>query len=809
MKALACTYAIALHAVLATAAQIPPPPKPDCPLFHTFNPATERAAWKPMELSPPVSVVAVGDARVLEMHCPFDTAKIERASWDLAVPLDMAACQGIRFSVYSPDPAPISSCTAYLKSGGGWYALGFSVPSEGGWHTITLDKDAARIEDKPAGWGRIDTLRLSAWRGKDAPATLYLANLGLLGADAPIVLVRAESAAKTSPSEVKGIEMFCQAMAKTLESLGLPYCTISDLDLTAQRLQNKSLLILPHNPGMPDDVADHIAAFLKRGGKLICFYSLPSKLRDVVGIGGGRHVKPSSPDQFAAIGASGDVLRGAPPIVKQRSWNISEALPVEGKSRAAAEWLDAQGRSTGQAAVVVSDNCIRMTHVMLEDDATNKRALLLAMIGHFLPNAWRDSVEHRLAQIGRFGPYKTFDEAKTQTLSLAAGDQRVRDAVEQVSRLRDDAAQLSSQGKHTEALAAADKACRIMLQAYVAAQKPLAGEHRAFWCHSAFGVDGMTWDQAIKTLADNGFTAILPNMLWGGVAYYDSKVLPVAPEIQSKGDQIAQCLAACKKHGIQCHVWKVNYNARHHSPKAFVDEMTRQGRTQVRFDGKPEQWLCPSHPENQKLEIDSMVEVATKYDVDGIHFDYIRYPGNHTCFCDGCRERFEKAIGEKVDGWPNAVRRDTKYQERWNDFRRQQITAVVAGVAQAVRKAKPNVKISAAVFNNWPTHRDTVAQDWKLWCEKGYLDFVCPMDYTRDSRHFDKMVGLQVQWAGKVPCYPGIGLSVWRDGDICRLIEQIDITRKHKTGGFTVFNYGATEANEILPLCGMGITRKP
>ncbi len=35
-------------------------------------------------------------------------------------------------------------------------------------------------------------------------------------------------------------------------------------------------------------------------------------------------------------------------------------------------------------------------------------------------------------------------------------------------------------------------------------------EHRAFWCHSAFGVDGMTWDQAIKNLADNGFNAILP-----------------------------------------------------------------------------------------------------------------------------------------------------------------------------------------------------------------------------------------------------------------------------------------------------------
>jgi uncharacterized lipoprotein YddW (UPF0748 family) len=92
------------------------------------------------------------------------------------------------------------------------------------------------------------------------------------------------------------------------------------------------------------------------------------------------------------------------------------------------------------------------------------------------------------------------------------------------------------------------------------AQWPLPGEFRAFWCHSAFGVQGISWDEAIGRLADNGFTAILPNMVWGGAAFYASKVLPVAPQVESRGDQIAQCLAACRKHGIQIHVWKVNWN---------------------------------------------------------------------------------------------------------------------------------------------------------------------------------------------------------------------------------------------------------
>ena len=204
-----------------------------------------------------------------------------------------------------------------------------------------------------------------------------------------------------------------------------------------------------------------------------------------------------------------------------------------------------------------------------------------------------------------------------------------------------------------------------------------------------------------------------------------------------------------------------------------------------------------------------MLEIARKYDVHGLHFDYIRYPNRQGCFCKGCQERFEKVINEKVKTWPNDIRSNDSLHEKWLDFRRQQITNVVAAVAQRGHKIRPNLKISAAVFNNWPIHRDEVGQDWKLWCEKGYLDFVCPMDYTPTNSHFQRMIEQQLTWAGKVPCYPGIGLSTWTDRtDIVKLIEQIDITRKLKTGGFTIFNYAPTEAREILPLLGKGTTRK-
>jgi uncharacterized lipoprotein YddW (UPF0748 family) len=356
-------------------------------------------------------------------------------------------------------------------------------------------------------------------------------------------------------------------------------------------------------------------------------------------------------------------------------------------------------------------------------------------------------------------------------------------------------------------MAASQAAAHDMLRAWCLSQPSQPGEHRAFWCHSAFGMAGKDWDESIKQLADSGFNAILPNMLWGGVAYYPSKVLPEYPELAEKGDQIAACLAACRKYGVKCHVWKVDWNMGSRTSKEFAAKMVAAKRVQVSDTGEvKDRWLCPSHPENQALEVAAMLEVARNYDVDGLHFDYIRYPGGHFCFCDGCRTRFEKRIGHKVANWPADVKTDKALRQQWLDFRRSNIDTVVRQVSEQARKIRPGIEISAAVFRNWPVDRDNVGQDWKLWCDRGWLDFLCPMDYTESNATFRNQVKAQLGYAGKVPVYPGIGLSCWRDPqDVVKLVEQIEITRRFKTGGFTIFNYDASMEG-VLPLVSLGTT---
>lgn len=772
--------------------------------------AAARSLWKPMSGTAEVSVEQRDGRTVLKMPCNFRGTRIDRASWDRSLHLDLTDARGVAFGFLCEDVSPVSSFVLYLRSGDGWYTASFNAAASTGWNTIRINKADTQIEGTPAGWSQIDGLRISAWRGTDQNTAFYLRDLGTWGSAGSVVIVRGESAAAVAPNELGSVCEYTAAVADKFDALGLDYSLLSDRDLTGERLKGIRLVILPHNPQMPDAPAATLEKYLRGGGKLMSFYSLPGKLQAATGITLGRHIGQKQPGQFASIRPSKDSpLADMPPSTGQASWNIVQAKPTNGRARVAADWFDSAGRPTGEAAILVSDNAVHMTHVLLSDDPATKRRLLLAMAGHLVPELWAQASLASVRRIGRMGPYNDLADARQKITQSGDEVAKATANMDQAKELAAKAEALSRSGQHAQAMAIAEEANQFVLKAASLVQKPRAGEYRAFWCHSAFGVAGMDWDHAIKLLADNGFTSIQVNMLWGGVAYYDSTVLPVALEVRERGDQIAQCLAACKKYGIQCHIWKVNFNMGSATARSFAERMKKEGRTQVDFDGKGiDDWLCPSHPENLKLEIDSLAEIAAKYQVDGVHLDYIRYPGPEGCFCAGCRERFEKDLGRKIARWPADVRQDEQLRTRWLDFRRGNITAVVAGISQAARKARVGIKVSAAVFPNWPADRDGVGQDWKLWCERGYLDFVCPMDYTPHSAQFDNLVRRQIQWAGKVPCYPGIGLSCWGNaGDVFTLFDQIAIARKAGAPGFTIFNYSNIEASEAVPLCGMGITR--
>ena len=346
-----------------------------------------------------------------------------------------------------------------------------------------------------------------------------------------------------------------------------------------------------------------------------------------------------------------------------------------------------------------------------------------------------------------------------------------------------------------------------MALAQLAATPPPEGERRLIWAHHPTGIRGKGWEYSVKTLKKGGFTDLIANLARGSRAAYKSEVLGVASTAEGR-DRLDECLAACRRHGVKLHVWNCCWRTGWGTTKEELAKLASEGRLiKSEYEGGKE-WLCPTHPVNRKMLVDSMVELAKK-GVDGVHFDYIRYPDGSYCFCDGCRARFEEKIGRKLTDWPKALNSDRMLQRQWREFRRDAITASVREVAELLHREYPAVEVSAAVFTDPLADWDWMGQDWAFWCEKGFLDFVCPMTYENDLESFArKQRKHMAQVTSKVPRYPGIGLGVWpKDGlDVARFSEQVTFLRKFGMKGFSVFEL-SPRFDRIADTVGSALTK--
>jgi len=774
------TSLLALACCAQAEVTIPFPPPPSAP--NTAPLSAERL--QPMAGSLPAK--ALGPAVILPVN--FAGTTHDRASWDIRAPIDASRAQGIRFDFFCEDFSPVSQIVCYFRSGGGWYRAEFSPENIGTWEAITIDKAKMTTEGTPAGWAAIDTLRISIWRGGDTDTTCAIANIGLVEARPQALVVRADSCVKPSDPEAKAYATYAATVSQTLDAIGIPSIQISDRDFSELALQGIRLVVLPYNPRLPDTAAAALEAFVNGGGKLMACYSTPPEMLRLIGLRWQKYAVAEG-GAFTGFAKTPEGLDAQPGFAAQGSGRTMVAGPVEGgNARVIATWLNADGLDSALPAVTLTPRGAYFGHVWF-GGSDNGNALMRAVAGELVPSFWEQAAREAFARIGKGVEFTPTDETpETAKIEHALAQGRRRAAEGHLKK-----------GEWQESLRHSALAAKAALQAWCSAQPSRADEFRAFWCHSAFGLEDKDWERAIRQLKEAGFNAILPNMLWTGTAYYPSDVLPRYPGLATEGDQIAKCLAACRTHGVEMHVWKVNWNTGGHAPKDFIEMLQRESRHQVTYSGdKRAEWLCPSHPANQELEVASMLEVVRKYPVDGVHFDYIRYPDNDTCYCDGCKARFQERHGRPVTDWAQ-TRPGQPLFDAWQDFRRDNISTVVRRVHEGAKAIRPEVKISAAVFNNWPLNRDGIAQDWKVWCDNGWLDFICPMNYTEATAMFANMVKRQRDHAGKVPLYPGIGLSCWQaPQDPVRLLRQINALRGAGAPGLTIFNYDR-HAEAVLP----------
>ena len=590
-----------------------------------------------------------------------------------------------------------------------------------------------------------------------------------------------------------------------LSMIGFTADTLEESSLSQAKRKSLKLIVLPLNDVVSTQTTRLLQNFVADGGKLFVTYSLADTVAPLLGLRQKDWLKAESPGQFASIQLNAPEIPDMPTSIRQASWNITVAAPTTPQTKVIGYWHNMAGESTGLPALFLGEAGVFFSHIFLPDDILTKTRMLAALLGHLIPE-FRHSLANRAIQmmttVGHTDGLKSLAVfVRENQVSEAA------DALEAGKRLMEKAHAEYNRKDYNAAITTARASRETFSQAYFLSHRSLETEGRAVWNHSGLGAYPGDWDRSAKELAAAGVNIILPNMAWAGVAHYASKHLPQSKTFTEYGDQLSQCVTAARKHGLEVHVWKITWNLEG-SPKGFVEKMQGAGRTQVSATGKPLNWLCPSHPKNVQLEVESVLEIVTNYDVDGIHLDYIRYPGSHACYCEECRKRFMLATRQQLDEWPTAVLPNTgKYGDTYIEWRSQQITRLVRLLHKRLRAANPDLKLSTAVFGGYPACVTSIGQDWIAWAKAGYIDFVCPMNYTEDSAYFTALLANQLALMPKeVAIYPGIGATATNSlltPDA--VVEQIYHSRALGASGWTIFDYSLDISETVLPALEMGV----
>lgn len=199
-------------------------------------------------------------------------------------------------------------------------------------------------------------------------------------------------------------------------------------------------------------------------------------------------------------------------------------------------------------------------------------------------------------------------------------------------------------------------------------------------------------------------------------------------------DALQFAIDECHKRGMEVHAWVVTIPVGKWNSYGCRQLRKRFPKLIKRID--QDGYMDPEATQTGCYLAEMCREIVQRYDVDGIHLDYIRYP----------------------ETWKFRISKD---QARGN------ITRIVEKIHQAVKKEKPWVKMSCSPIgkfddlsrywsHGWNAYTK-VAQDAQAWLKDGLMDELFPMMYFRGDQFFPFAIDWKEHSYGKIIA-PGLGI---------------------------------------------------
>lgn len=330
-------------------------------------------------------------------------------------------------------------------------------------------------------------------------------------------------------------------------------------------------------------------------------------------------------------------------------------------------------------------------------------------------------------------------------------------------------------------------------------------EIRAAWITTAYRLD---WPQTLAKdkasmlkqqkeiinlldhLKEANFNTVLFQIRGRGDANYFSKWEPMSAALSGKAgtspgyDALKFVIEECHKRGMELHAWMVaipSGSVKTHRALGKNSPTRKEPSTFIRY--KRGWYLNPARPAAKEYLAKLVEDVVSNYDIDGIHFDYLRYP-------DGATKNFPDSRDFKKLG-------NGKSLEQW---RRDNITEILAHSYKVVKQIKPWVKVSTCPIgkhsdtNNYPSRGwnayNTVYQDVFKWLELGIVDQIYPMMYFQGNNYYPFALDWEENSNGR-HVVSGLGIYFLdpREGDwnIDEIKRQLNFTRDNNLEGQAYF----------------------
>jgi uncharacterized lipoprotein YddW (UPF0748 family) len=305
--------------------------------------------------------------------------------------------------------------------------------------------------------------------------------------------------------------------------------------------------------------------------------------------------------------------------------------------------------------------------------------------------------------------------------------------------------------------------------------------------------------QAVQRLKRLNFNTIYPTVWHEGYTLYPSvvatnsfgKAIAPIPELQGR-DMLAEAIELAHEQGLAVIPWfefGLMSEERAELTRLHPEWLTsRKDGSKVFVYGDRGQhrfvWLNPARPEVQKLLVDLIMEVVTKYNVDGIQIDdHFGMPAE-LGYDDYTVELYKKSHKGKRP--PENIN-----DPEWTRWRSRQVTDLMVKIFAAIKTTKPNCIISLSP-NPRAFSYERYLQDWYRWVELGFINELIVQVYRSELPSFLSELDSPELWEirKKIPVGIGILTGLRVQNVEMNLIEsQVQATRDRNFQGFSFFFY--------------------